>query len=214
MSTRGGVEGYARCWGGGCLDGKGSCSWQFKVFGDMLLKGHIYRCAQGAFLHGDIGGQACALLPVLYCLCCTAYLATQCASSIRSQCLHKKMSSLHCGCVQLGSANADVVMSVCSSPHPRSRALRGKKPVHWSPSSRTALAEAELEYPEGHTSRSIYVAMPITVSTVDGTQEGGGKERGRGGLTAKRGGLQYPEGHASRRIHMAVPITVRAADGV
>ncbi|KAF8061391.1 ileS [Scenedesmus sp. PABB004] len=39
---------------------------------------------------------------------------------------------------------------------------RGKKPVHWSPSSRTALAEAELEYPEGHTSRSIYVAMPIT----------------------------------------------------
>ncbi|MBW4589273.1 isoleucine--tRNA ligase [Aetokthonos hydrillicola Thurmond2011] len=39
---------------------------------------------------------------------------------------------------------------------------RGLKPVHWSPSSRTALAEAELEYPEGHTSRSIYVAFPIT----------------------------------------------------
>ena len=38
---------------------------------------------------------------------------------------------------------------------------RGRKPVHWSPSSRTALAEAELEYPEGHFSRSIYVAMPI-----------------------------------------------------
>ena len=43
---------------------------------------------------------------------------------------------------------------------------RGRKPVHWSPSSRTALAEAELEYPEGHTSRSIYVAMPLeTIST-------------------------------------------------
>lgn len=39
---------------------------------------------------------------------------------------------------------------------------RGRKPVHWSPSSRTALAEAELEYPEGHTSRSIYVAMPLS----------------------------------------------------
>ena len=39
---------------------------------------------------------------------------------------------------------------------------RGRKPVHWSPSSATALAEAELEYPEGHTSRSIYVAMPLT----------------------------------------------------
>ena len=37
---------------------------------------------------------------------------------------------------------------------------RGLKPVHWSPSSRTALAEAELEYPEGHTSPSVYVAFP------------------------------------------------------
>ncbi len=46
----------------------------------------------------------------------------------------------------------------------RGHVYRGKKPVHWSPSSRTALAEAELEYPEGHNSRSIYVAMPIKVS--------------------------------------------------
>jgi len=38
---------------------------------------------------------------------------------------------------------------------------RGLKPVHWSPSSKTALAEAELEYPEGHTSRSIYLAFPM-----------------------------------------------------
>ncbi|WP_026736691.1 isoleucine--tRNA ligase [Fischerella sp. PCC 9605] len=39
---------------------------------------------------------------------------------------------------------------------------RGLKPVHWSPSSKTALAEAELEYPEGHTSRSIYTAFEVT----------------------------------------------------
>ncbi|MGD2180624.1 isoleucine--tRNA ligase [Lusitaniella coriacea] len=39
---------------------------------------------------------------------------------------------------------------------------RGLKPVHWSPSSRTALAEAELEYPEGHTSRSVYGAFAVT----------------------------------------------------
>ncbi|MDB9316045.1 isoleucine--tRNA ligase [Spirulina sp. CS-785/01] len=39
---------------------------------------------------------------------------------------------------------------------------RGLKAVHWSPSSKTALAEAELEYPEGHTSRSIYAAFPMT----------------------------------------------------
>lgn len=40
--------------------------------------------------------------------------------------------------------------------------FRGRKPVHWSPSSRTALAEAELEYPEGHISKSIYVGFEIT----------------------------------------------------
>lgn len=39
--------------------------------------------------------------------------------------------------------------------------FRGRKPVHWSPSSQTALAEAELEYPEGHISKSIYVAFEV-----------------------------------------------------
>lgn len=39
--------------------------------------------------------------------------------------------------------------------------FRGRKPVHWSPSSQTALAEAELEYPEGHVSKSIYVAFEV-----------------------------------------------------
>ena len=38
---------------------------------------------------------------------------------------------------------------------------RGLKPVHWSPSSRTALAEAELEYPDGHVSQSVYAAFPV-----------------------------------------------------
>jgi len=42
---------------------------------------------------------------------------------------------------------------------------RGKKPVHWCSSCRTALAEAEVEY-EMHTSPSIYVAFPV-VSAVD-----------------------------------------------
>eukprot|EP00959_Pyramimonas_sp_CCMP1952_P449797 9418037-Pyramimonas_sp.AAC.2 len=32
----------------------------------------------------------------------------------------------------------------------RGRIFRGLRPVYWSPSSVTALAEAELEYPEGH----------------------------------------------------------------
>jgi len=38
---------------------------------------------------------------------------------------------------------------------------RGRKPVYWSPSSRTALAEAELEYPEGHISPSVWAAFPV-----------------------------------------------------
>ena len=38
---------------------------------------------------------------------------------------------------------------------------RGLKPVHWSPSSQTALAEAELEYPNGHFSKSIYVGFSV-----------------------------------------------------
>ncbi|KAL5484444.1 hypothetical protein EMCRGX_G020949 [Ephydatia muelleri] len=37
---------------------------------------------------------------------------------------------------------------------------RGFKPVYWSPSSGTALAEAELEY-RTHTSRAIYVKFPL-----------------------------------------------------
>ncbi len=48
--------------------------------------------------------------------------------------------------------------------------FRGRKPVHWSPSSRTALAEAELEYPDNHTSRSCYCAFP-TVSIPDSASE-------------------------------------------
>eukprot|EP01133_Synstelium_polycarpum_P003636 gene3636-4166_t len=39
---------------------------------------------------------------------------------------------------------------------------RGVKPVHWSPSSRTALADAELEYNEQHVSKSIYVRFAVT----------------------------------------------------
>ena len=41
---------------------------------------------------------------------------------------------------------------------------RGFKPVYWSPSSGTALAEAELEY-QDHTSRAVYVLFPIIPST-------------------------------------------------
>jgi isoleucyl-tRNA synthetase len=38
---------------------------------------------------------------------------------------------------------------------------RHRKPVHFSPSSGTALAEAEIEYRDDHLSRSVYVAFDI-----------------------------------------------------
>lgn len=41
---------------------------------------------------------------------------------------------------------------------------RQNKPVHWSPSSRTALAEAELEYDEDHQSLAAFVRYPVHVS--------------------------------------------------
>ncbi|KAI8971969.1 tRNA synthetases class I-domain-containing protein [Mycotypha africana] len=39
---------------------------------------------------------------------------------------------------------------------------RQLKPVYWSPSSRTALAESELEYKDDHISKSIHVRFPLT----------------------------------------------------
>ncbi|KAF2793802.1 isoleucyl-tRNA synthetase [Melanomma pulvis-pyrius CBS 109.77] len=44
------------------------------------------------------------------------------------------------------------------------------KPVYWSPSSRTALAEAELEYDENHKSVAAFVRFPVHVS--DGLKNG------------------------------------------
>lgn len=46
--------------------------------------------------------------------------------------------------------------------------FRGRKPVHWSPSSRTALAEAELEYPEGHVSKSMYANFKLLSAPTSG----------------------------------------------
>ena len=58
---------------------------------------------------------------------------------------------------------------------------RGRKPVHWSPSSRTALAEAELEYPPGHVSRSVWVSLPV-----EGLAEGAaGALAGKGGAAGR-----------------------------
>ena len=54
-----------------------------------------------------------------------------------------------------------VQIDVFHKMYKRGCIYRGYKPVYWSPSSRTALAEAELEY-QDYTSRSVFVLFPIT----------------------------------------------------
>lgn len=46
---------------------------------------------------------------------------------------------------------------------------RKRKPVYWSPSSRTALAEAELEYQDDHQSTAAYVKYPMVLDTGGGS---------------------------------------------
>uniref|UniRef100_A0A1A8MEG1 Isoleucine--tRNA ligase, mitochondrial n=2 Tax=Nothobranchius pienaari TaxID=704102 RepID=A0A1A8MEG1_9TELE len=45
--------------------------------------------------------------------------------------------------------------------HSKGLVYQDYKPVFWSPSSRTALAEAELEYNPEHTSRAVYATFPL-----------------------------------------------------
>jgi isoleucyl-tRNA synthetase len=52
-------------------------------------------------------------------------------------------------------------LDVFSSMLSRGLIYRGAKPVFWSPSSRTALAEAELEYRDDHVSTAAYVALRV-----------------------------------------------------
>jgi len=40
------------------------------------------------------------------------------------------------------------------------------RPVHWSPSSHSALAEAELKYEEQHASKAAFVAFPAQASSI------------------------------------------------
>ncbi|KAL6442003.1 hypothetical protein ACFW04_002386 [Cataglyphis niger] len=44
--------------------------------------------------------------------------------------------------------------------------FRAFKPVHWSPSSKTALAESELEYNESHKSKSVIIRMQLDTCTL------------------------------------------------
>lgn len=53
----------------------------------------------------------------------------------------------------------------------KSLIYRKHRPVYWSPSSQTALAEAELEYNENHISRSVFCALKLKASTMFGSED-------------------------------------------
>jgi isoleucyl-tRNA synthetase len=67
------------------------------------------------------------------------------------------------------------------------------KPVYWSPSSRTALAEAELEYDEGHKSLAAFVRYPVHLSE-----------------TLRSGALKSADGEISVVIWTTTPWTLPA----
>ncbi|KAJ1971497.1 isoleucine-tRNA ligase [Dimargaris xerosporica] len=48
---------------------------------------------------------------------------------------------------------------------------RRTRPVYWSPSSRTALAEAELQYHTNHVSQSVYARFPVNVASLSGLKK-------------------------------------------
>lgn len=53
-------------------------------------------------------------------------------------------------------------LKVFQEMHSKGLIYQDYKPVFWSPSSRTALAEAELEYNAEHVSRAIYTTFPLS----------------------------------------------------
>ncbi|XP_076441807.1 LOW QUALITY PROTEIN: isoleucine--tRNA ligase, mitochondrial-like [Babylonia areolata] len=59
---------------------------------------------------------------------------------------------------QYESAQLDIFYKI----YEKGLIYRGYMPVYWSPSSRTALAEAELEYNPDHKSTAVYVKFPIS----------------------------------------------------
>ncbi|XP_066527411.1 isoleucine--tRNA ligase, mitochondrial isoform X2 [Hoplias malabaricus] len=53
-------------------------------------------------------------------------------------------------------------LRVFEDMHSKGLIYQDYKPVYWSPSTRTALAEAELEYIPEHVSKSVYATFPLT----------------------------------------------------
>ncbi|XP_034530676.1 isoleucine--tRNA ligase, mitochondrial isoform X2 [Notolabrus celidotus] len=67
-------------------------------------------------------------------------------------------------------------LKVFQEMHSKGLIYQDYKPVFWSPSSRTALAEAELEYNPEHVSRAIYATFPLSTLPPQIASEAAGLE--------------------------------------
>ncbi|TNN65481.1 Isoleucine--tRNA ligase, mitochondrial [Liparis tanakae] len=63
-------------------------------------------------------------------------------------------------------------LNVFQEMHAKGFIYQDYKPVFWSPSSRTALAEAELEYNPEHVSRAVYATFPLSTLPPEMASEG------------------------------------------
>ncbi|XP_056282810.1 isoleucine--tRNA ligase, mitochondrial isoform X2 [Pseudoliparis swirei] len=63
-------------------------------------------------------------------------------------------------------------LKVFQKMHAKGFIYQDYKPVFWSPSSRTALAEAELEYNPEHVSRAVYATFPLSTLPPEMASEG------------------------------------------
>ena len=67
-------------------------------------------------------------------------------------------------------------IEVFGKMHAKGHIYQGFKPVNWSPSSQTALAEAELEYEDAHVSQSVYLSFDLE-SVTDAARAAGVPDR-------------------------------------
>ncbi|XP_020503673.2 isoleucine--tRNA ligase, mitochondrial isoform X2 [Labrus bergylta] len=67
-------------------------------------------------------------------------------------------------------------LKVFQEMHSKGFIYQDYKPVFWSPSSRTALAEAELEYNPEHVSRAVYTTFPLSTLPPNIASEAAGLE--------------------------------------
>lgn len=67
--------------------------------------------------------------------------------------------------VRKGAARSHLLSLLCSQGLVVGLIYRNYRPVHWSPSSKSALAEAELEYVDKHKSFPVYVKFPVNLES-------------------------------------------------